>query len=448
MSSSNFVVNYTIPNQTLSHEEYSERAISPRLRGSAVSVQSLVAPSSRRTKGPILDEPGFHVLREHLIDYPTGENLNDLWGFGSMAGICLGVQILTGIFLRMHYPASTRLAFEAVEQHMMRDVNFGWLLRYFHANGASFFFIVVYRHIFRGFYYSSYTAPRELVWLSGIRILLVMIITAFLGYVLPWGQMSFWGATVITSLASAIPRAGPSIVEWLWGGFLVDNVTLNRFFRLHFVLPFVIAGLAGVHLAALHQYGSTNPIGSVVESRKVTLYPYYFRKDLVAWLIFRIAFSFFVFFEPNAMGHPDNSIPANPLSTPAHIQPEWYFLPVYAILRSIPDKLGGVLRIGRVFARMRYLPFGQTGTFRHGNFRMFHKRLFRRFAGICFFLGWIGAKPVESPYLEFGQVAGRLFFLYFYLQVVMAQLERGFPRYLLSKKLVFPRTCWEHHLSV
>jgi ubiquinol-cytochrome c reductase cytochrome b subunit len=384
---------------------------------------------------PVFNEPGLQVIREHVVDYPTGENLTDLWRFGSTAGICLGVQLLTGIFLRMHYPASTRLAFEAVEQHIMRDVENGWLLRYFHANGASFFFIVVFRHMFRGFYFSSYTAPRELVWLSGIRILLVMIITRFLGYVLPWGQMSFWGATVITSLASAIPVAGQSIVEWLWGGFSVDNATLNRFFRLHFVLPFVIAGLAIVHLAALHQYGSTNPLGGVVDTRKITLYPYYYVKDLVAWIIFASRFRFAVFYMPNAMGHPDNFIPANPLSTPAHIQPEWYFLPVYAILRSLPDKLGGVVRIRRVFASMGFLPFDQVGTFRLGHFRMFHKVLFSRFMGICFFLGWIGAKPVESPFVEFGQVAGRLFFLYFPRQLKMAQWEKEFQDHLAQEHM-------------
>lgn len=377
--------------------------------------------------GPVLNEPILSVIREHLVDYPTGENLNDFWAFGSLAGICLILQMVTGVFLRMHYPASTRLAFEAVEQHIMRDVNAGWLLRYLHRNGASFFFIVVYRHLFRGFYYSSYTAPRERVWLSGIRILLIMIITAFLGYVLPWGQMSFWGATVITSLASAVPRAGPSIVEWLWGGFSVDNATLNRFFRLHFVLPFVIARLAVIHLAALHQYGSNSPIGTLVETRKRTLYPYFYVKDLVAWILFRIRFLFFVFFEPNRMGHPDNSIPANPLSTPAHIQPEWYFLPVYAILRSLPDKLGGVIRIARVFARRRFLPFDTAGTFRLGHFRMFHRRLFRRFAGTCIFLGWVGAKPVESPFVEFGQASGICFFLYFPLQKLFRKLERSFP---------------------
>nr|QIV68118.1 apocytochrome b [Marsupiomonas sp. NIES 1824] len=390
------------------------------------ALYALSSPELSATGSPILDEPGLEVVRRHVADYPTGENLTDLWGFGSLAGICLVIQLATGVFLRMHYPASTRFAFEAVEQHIMRDVSSGWLLRYLHANGASFFFIVVYRHLFRGFYYSSSTAPRELVWLSGIAILLVMIITAFLGYVLPWGQMSFWGATVITSLASAIPRAGPSIVEWLWGGFSVDNATLNRFFRLHFVLPFVIARLAVIHLAALHQYGSTNPVGAVVESRKVTLYPYYFVKDLVAWIRFRRAYLFFVCFEPNAMGHPDNSIPANPLVTPPHIQPEWYFLPVYAILRSLPDKLGGVIRIARVFARRRFLPFDTAGIFRLGHFRMFHRRLFRRFAGTCVFLGWVGAKPVESPFVEFGQLSGIEFFLYFPLQAKMAQLERRF----------------------
>ena len=406
------------------------RAMFRRLMVLPSSVRA--ASSLSREKAPIFNEPGLSIVREHVVEYPTGENLTDLWSFGSLARICLGVQILTGIFLRMHYPASTRLAFEAVEQHIMRDVNYGWLLRYIHANGASMFFIVVYAHLFRGFFFSSYTAPRELVWLSGVAILLVMIITRFLGYVLPWGQMSFWGATVITSLASAIPVAGQSIVEWLWGGFSVDNATLNRFFRLHFALPFVIAGLAVVHLAALHQYGSTNPLGGVIDTRKVTLYPYYYVKDLIRWIIFGIAFTYFVCFEPNLMGHPDNGIPANPLVTPPHIQPEWYFLPVYAILRSLPDKLGGVIRIRRVFARIGFLPFDQAGTFRNGQFRMAHKRLFRRFAGVCVFLGWIGAKPVESPFVEFGQLAGVLFFLYFPLQMIFARLEREFQDSLVQ----------------
>jgi ubiquinol-cytochrome c reductase cytochrome b subunit len=272
-----------------------------------------------------------------------------MWGFGSLAGICLVIQIATGIFLAMHYCAHVDMAFVSVE-HIMRDVNCGWLLRYMHANGASMFFITVYMHMFRGLYYGSYSSPREVVWVVGVVILLLMIITAFIGYVLPWGQMSFWGATVITSLASAIPIVGNDITYWLWGGFSVDNATLNRFFSLHYLLPFIIAGASVVHLAALHQHGSNNPLGIQGIFEKISFYPYLYTKDLVGWVSFIIFFGIFVFWFPNVLGHSDNYIAANPMSTPAHIVPEWYFLPTYAILRSIPNKLGGVLAIGVVFA--------------------------------------------------------------------------------------------------
>jgi len=311
----------------------------------------------------------------------------------------------------MHYTPHVDLAFVSVE-HIMRDVQGGWLLRYMHANGASFFFIVVYVHMFRGLYYGSYASPRELVWCIGVVIYLLMVLTAFIGYVLPWGQMSFWGATVITSLASAIPVVGDSIVLWLWGGFSVDNATLNRFFSLHYLLPFIIAGLSIVHIAALHQYGSNNPLG-IFAGDKVPFTPYMLVKDILGWVVFSIFFSIFVYFYPNMMGHPDNYIPANPMSTPAHIVPEWYFLPTYAILRSIPNKLGGVAAIGLVFVCLLLLPFINTSQIRSSCFRPFHKVLFWLLVADCLLLGWIGQKPVEDPYILIGQLATIYFFLYF-----------------------------------
>nr|AMN87275.1 apocytochrome b [Pyropia endiviifolia] len=305
------------------------------------------SPILRPTKIKILfmrliKKPLFNIVNNHLIDYPTPVNIHYAWNFGFLSAMCLIIQIVTGIFLAMHYTPHVDLAFISVE-HIMRDVNFGWLLRYIHANGASMFFIVVYIHIFRGLYYGSYTAPRQFVWVIGEIFLLLMIITAFIGYVLPWGQMSLWGATVITNLVSAVPLVGDSIVAWLWGGFSVDNATLNRFFSLHYLRPFVIAAASLVHLAALHQEGSGNPLGIDASSDKVPMYPYFIVKDLLGIVSFIVFFSFFVYFSPNLLGHPDNYIEANPMVTPAHIVPEWYFLPFYAILRSIPHKLGGVI---------------------------------------------------------------------------------------------------------
>ena len=347
----------------------------------------------------------------HIIDYPTPVNLNYMWSFGSTAGLCLVIQIITGIFLAMHYTPHIDLAFSSVE-HIMSDVNNGWLIRYLHANGASMFFIVVYSHIFRGLYYGSYMSPRENLWASGVIIFLLMMATAFMGYVLPWGQMSFWGATVITNLFSAVPFIGSSIVEWLWGGFCVSNATLNRFFSLHYLMPFVIAGLAIVHLSLLHKDGSNNPLGSGTNVDTVSFYPYFYTKDLFSFLILVTLFSFFVVYFPNALGHADNYIPANPLSTPAHIVPEWYFLPFYAILRSIPDKLGGVVAMIGAILILLLLPFINTSKIRSSKFRPIFSVAYWFFAANFLLLGWIGQKPVESPYIEVGMLSTAFYFIF------------------------------------
>lgn len=348
----------------------------------------------------------------HIIDYPTPINLNYLWSFGSAAGICLVIQIITGIFLAMHYTPHIDLAFDSVE-HIMRDVQNGWLIRYIHANGASMFFIVVYCHIFRGLYYGSYIYPRGRLWASGVIIFLLMMATAFMGYVLPWGQMSFWGATVITNLFSAIPFVGSSIVEWLWGGFSVSNATLNRFFSLHYLMPFVITGLVIVHLSLLHKDGSNNPLGINTNVETVPFYPYFYVKDLFAFFIFMFIFGILVFFYPNLLGHPDNYIPANPLVTPPHIVPEWYFLPFYAILRSIPDKLGGVVAMISAILVLLLLPIINTSKVRSAKFRPIYAVAYWFLVSDFLILGWIGQKPVETPFIEIGMAATIFYFLFF-----------------------------------
>ncbi len=351
-------------------------------------------------------------IDSHIISYPTPINLNYMWSFGSAAGICLVIQIITGIFLAMHYTPHIDLAFSSVE-HIMRDVNNGWLIRYIHANGASMFFIVVYCHIFRGLYYGSFMHPRQHLWCSGVVIFLLMMATAFMGYVLPWGQMSFWGATVITNLFSAIPVVGKSIVEWLWGGFSVGNATLNRFFSLHYLMPFVIAGMTLIHLALLHKDGSNNPLGVNGAVDTVSFYPYFYVKDLFSFLILILVFAFFVYFYPNLLGHPDNYIPANPMVTPAHIVPEWYFLPFYAILRSIPDKLGGVVAMGGAIAILLLVPFINTSEIRSPEFRPIYGVVFWILVADFILLGWIGQKPVEDPYILVGALATGFYFLFF-----------------------------------
>jgi ubiquinol-cytochrome c reductase cytochrome b subunit len=352
----------------------------------------------------------------HIINYPTPVNLNYMWSFGSTAGLCLVIQIITGIFLAMHYTPHIDYAFSSVE-HIMHDVNNGWLIRYLHANGASMFFIVTYSHIFRGLYYGSYMNPRGPLWVSGVAILFIMMGTGFMGYVLPWGQMSFWGATVITNLASAIPVVGEPIVQWLWGGFSVDNATLNRFFSLHYLLPFLIVGLVIVHLSLLHTTGSNNPLGINKNIDTVSFYPYFYVKDLFAFLALVAFFSFFVFFYPNILGHADNYIPANPLVTPAHIVPEWYFLPFYAILRSIPDKLGGVVAMIGAILILAVLPIINTSEIRSSKFRPIYGIAYWFLVSDFLLLGWIGQKPVETPYIEVGQV-GTAFYFFFFIVLV------------------------------
>lgn len=364
----------------------------------------------------------FSFIDSHIINYPTPINLNYFWSFGSIAGLCLIIQIISGIFLAMHYVAHVDFAFNSVE-HIMRDVNNGWLIRYIHSNGASMFFFVVYCHIFRGLYYGSYIKPRGLLWCSGVVIFFLMMATAFIGYVLPWGQMSFWGATVITNLFSAIPIIGKTIVEWLWGGFSVDNATLTRFFSLHYLLPFLIVGLTVVHLSLLHAEGSNNPLGINTNVETIPFYPYFYVKDLFSFFIFMFVFAYFVFFAPNFLGHPDNYIPANPLVTPAHIVPEWYFLPFYAILRSIPDKLGGVVAMISAVFVLFLLPLINTSKVRSTKFRPIFSILYWFLVVDFIILGWIGQQPVEEPFIFIGMCATFFYFLFFILVPIIGYLE-------------------------
>jgi len=341
---------------------------------------------------PIID-----MVRSAGINYRAPSNLSTLWNFGVYSLVCLLTQILSGIVLAMHYTAHIDLAFLSIE-HIMRDVNYGWLIRYIHANGASMFFIVVYMHTFRGLYYSSYTQPRQLLWNVGVTILFLMIATAFMGYVLPWGQMSFWGATVITNLFSAIPYLGSDIVIWLWGGYSIANATLVRFFSLHYIFPIIIAALVGLHLQLLHVSGSSNPIGQNVNPSKIFFTPYYLVKDLFGVITFLVFFTIFVFFFPNLLGHSDNYIPANPLVTPAHIVPEWYFLPFYAVLRSIPDKLLGVMALAACIIVLYFLPFISLPIIKSLKFRPLPRGIFFFFVVVSLVLGWIGGCIVCYPF--------------------------------------------------
>ena len=348
--------------------------------------------------------------------YETPKNLNYAWNFGSLAGLALVIQIITGILLAMNYTPHVDMAFNSVER-IMRDVNGGWFIRYAHAVGASMFFIVTYLHMSRSLYYGSYKYPRELLWFFGLIIFLMMMATAFIGYVLPWGQMSFWGATVITSLFSAIPLVGESIVNWLWGGFSVANPTLNRFYALHYLLPFLIVGLVIFHIWALHMFGSNNPTGVEVKTKKDTIpfHPYYTIKDVLGICIFAIVFFFFVFYEPNYLGHPDNYKPADPMVTPAHIVPEWYFLPFYAILRAVPNKLMGVIAMFGSIISLFFLPYLDRSKVKSGNYRPSFQIFYWIFIINFIFLGWLGGKVAEEPYITLSRLGTLYYFGYIFI---------------------------------
>ena len=355
--------------------------------------------------------------------FPTPKNLNYLWTFGGILSMCLVIQIITGIVLAMHYTPHVDMAFSSIE-HIMRDVNYGWLIRYIHATGASMFFIAVYIHILRGMYYGSYKAPREILWILGVIILLLMMATAFMGYVLPWGQMSFWGAKVITNLFSAIPFVGDWIVTLLWGGFSVDNPTLNRFFSLHYLMPFMIAGVVALHIWALHIPGSNNPTGVSVKTGQDTVpfHPYITMKDGFAAILFLILFAFFVFYKPNYLGHSINYELADPLKTPEHIVPEWYFLPFYAILRAIPDKLGGVLAMGGAIVILVFLPWLDTSRVRSAKYRPIFRQFFWLFVIDVIILGFVGANPPEGWWITVGQFATAYYFAHFLLIIPIVGL--------------------------
>jgi len=360
--------------------------------------------------------PVLSLVNSYLVDSPQPANISYLWNFGSLLGLCLIIQILTGIFLAMHYTPNVDLAFVSVE-HIMRDVNMGWAIRYTHANTASFFFIFVYLHIGRGLYYGSFRSPRVLPWSIGVVILVVMMATAFLGYVLPYGQMSLWGATVITNLLSAIPWIGQDFVQFIWGGFSVSNATLNRFFSLHYLLPFILAALVVVHLLALHQHGSNNPLGTTGNLDRLPFHPYFTFKDLVTVVFFLLSLSVFVFYYPNALGHSDNYIPANPMQTPPSIVPEWYLLPYYAILRSIPNKLLGVLAMFASLFILAAMPLLDTSRLRGSQFRPLMKFIFWVFVSNFFILLWVGSQHPVSPFSEIGQFATFLYFAWFLVLV-------------------------------
>ena len=355
--------------------------------------------------------PIFSSIKHSLVDYPTPRNLNYWWNFGSLAGFFLVLQIITGVVLAMHYNPSAEGAFASIE-HIMRNVNYGWLIRYAHMNGASFFFIVVYIHIFRGLYYGSYKSPRELLWWFGLIILLLMMATAFMGYVLPWGQMSFWAATVITNLFSAIPVIGDGIVNWLLGGFAVDDALLKRFYALHYLFPFLIVGFVILHISALHTHGSNNPLGidSGGPQDSISFHPYYTIKDLFGLSFVLTIFFLVVFYAPDYLGHPDNYIPADSLKTPAHIVPEWYFLPFYAILRAIPDKLGGVVAMVSAIFVLFLLPWLDTSKVKSATFRPIYKKIYWLLVVDVVVLTWVGGNPPEGYFILIGRIATIYYF--------------------------------------
>ena len=373
--------------------------------------------------------PLMRFADENLLSFPTPKNLNYFYTFGFILTMCLVTQIITGIVLAMHYVPNTLLAFDSIE-HIMRDVNYGWLIRYTHSNGASMFFLAVFIHMFRGLYYGSYKEPREIIWILGVVIFLLMIITGFMGYVLPWGQMSFWGATVITNLVATIPIIGEPVLTLLLGGYSVDNPTLNRFFSLHYLLPFVIFGVVILHIWALHVTGNNNPTGIEVKDSKDTIsfHPYYTVKDLFAYIVFLLMFCYFIFYNPNILGHPDNYIEADPMLTPAHIVPEWYLLPFYAILRAVPDKLMGVLLMFGSIVVLFFLPWLDTMKVKSARYRPLYKIFFLLFVVSCLLLGYLGAKAPEGIYLFLSRVSTIYYFAFFLvIMPVLSRIEKPLP---------------------
>ena len=373
--------------------------------------------------------PLMRFADENLLSFPTPKNLNYFYTFGFILTMCLVTQIITGIVLAMHYVPNTSLAFDSIE-HIMRDVNYGWLIRYMHSNGASMFFLAVFIHMFRGLYYGSYKEPREIIWILGVVIFLLMIITGFMGYVLPWGQMSFWGATVITNLVATIPVIGEPVLTLLLGGYSVDNPTLNRFFSLHYLLPFVIFGVVILHIWALHVTGNNNPTGIEVKDSKDTIsfHPYYTVKDLFAYVVFLLMFCYFIFYNPNILGHPDNYIEADPMLTPPHIVPEWYLLPFYAILRAVPDKLMGVLLMFGSIVVLFFLPWLDTMKVKSARYRPLYKIFFLFFVIFCLLLGYLGAKPPEGIYLLLSRVSTIYYFAFFLvIMPILSRIEKPSP---------------------